>query len=170
MVKNVTIIRHLCRTHPAYLIKHVTEIIANVNRIYASPSSSDSMDAILLKIDTNFTRFVTVMSRVPVLFQTFSKEFAAEQMRQNFPKCYQVFLDSVLDGIRDQLKFSEYQLMYDDTLLNYVNMINDAKFAAAHDELIRTMLNELRDGRSFSIDFVILVTHFSAYIDMLAAC
>lgn len=107
-----------------------------------------------------------------VLFRTFSKEFAAEQIRQNFPKGYQVFLDCLLDGMRDQLKLSEYQLMYDEHLLNYVNMINDSKFAVAHDRLIRTMLNELRlleaDGCSLPIDFVIMVTHFPRYIDMLS--
>lgn len=126
------------------------------------------MDNVLVRYDANFNKLITLLCQSKVIFRKFFKLFANKQISLNFPKSYQRFLVCLLTMIRDQMKLSEYQLMYDDELYSYILMMSDETFNDGDgNKIVRIMLGELMNNNETCIDFILLATHFPLYIDMI---
>jgi hypothetical protein len=154
----------LNKYYPQYfenLIKDVIEDYSDCQIIY----SSASLKRQILKYDTKYLQIVEFITETKSneIFQTFSKYVANWMIKENFKnESLSELLSVILSDIKSNFSTMEfYDLYTDDQKCFIVIMSNTSKLPGQ----VREELRNLKD--KCYIDFVIVITHCSHFIEYL---
>lgn len=119
----------------------------------------------------NYIRLLTICTESSKMFQHFYKLTAKQMIESQFPDSIQAFLKQLLFDIRIRKNnYAEFNRMYDDDLVFYVEIISEFFYGCddsqaidggSQNPIICDILKNLR--RKDFQRFVILITHFDQF-------
>lgn len=152
----------LSDVYPSFLDSKITELLQE-------GTVNDKLDEILIKYNENYLHFIDICQSSKKIFQSVTEIIKNRQIHEKFPEFLQQFLTFYLTDIKFRLTIREYRILYKDSLINLVIILEGLKSSGNDEKLNEIVVRELLVGLKNDNydDFIIIVTHFPSFLYLI---